>query len=70
MDFPDGAMVKTPPANAGDLRDEGLIPGLGRSPGRGHGSSLQYSWLESPMDRGAWQATAQGVTKNQTRLSD
>ena len=70
MDFPDGAMVKNPPANSGDLRDEGLIPGLGRSPGRGHGNSLQYSWLESPMDRGAWQATAQGVTKNQTRLTD
>ena len=69
MDFPDGAMVKNPPANSGDLRDEGLIPGLGRSPGRGHGNSLQYSWLESPMDRGAWQATAQGVTKNQTRLT-
>ena len=46
-------MVKNPPANAGDLRDLGLIPGWGRSPGGGHGSSLQYSCLENPMDRGA-----------------
>ena len=46
MDFPDGATVKNPPANAGDLRDDGLIPGLGRSPGGGNGNPLQYSWLE------------------------
>ena len=50
---------KNPPANAGDLRDMGLIPGLGRSPGGGHGNSLQFSCLENPMDRGAWQATVQ-----------
>ena len=50
-------MVKNPPANAGDIRDVDSIPGLGRSPGGGHGNLLQYSCLESPVDRGAWQAT-------------
>ena len=59
-------MVKNPPANAGDLRDSGLIPGLGRSPGGGHGNPLQYSCLENPMDRGAWWATVHRVTKSQT----
>ena len=44
-------MVKNPPANAGDLRDVGTVPGLGRSPGRGHSNTLQYSCLENPMDR-------------------
>ena len=53
--------------NAGDL---GLIPGLGRSPGGGYGNPLQYSCLENPMDRGAWQATVHGIAKNQTRMSD
>ena len=48
----------------------GLIPGLGRSPGRGHGNPLQYSYLENPMDRGAWQAIVHGVTKSWTQLSD
>ena len=43
-----------PPANVGDVRDPGLIPGLGRSPGGGHGNSLQYPCLENPMDRGSW----------------
>ena len=56
------------PANAGDLRDAGLTPGWGRSPGRGHGNPLQYSCLEYPMDRGAWQAIVHRVTKNQTGL--
>ena len=56
-------MVKNTPANAGDLRDSGSIPGLGRSPGAGHGNSLQYSCLENPMDRGAWWATIHWVTK-------
>ena len=56
-------MVKNLPANAGDLRDGGSIPGLGRSPGGGHGNPLQYSCLENPMDRGAWQAPVHGVTK-------
>ena len=54
--------------NAGDIRDAGLIPRLGRSPGGGHGSPLQYSCLENPMDRGAWQATVHGVAKHRTRL--
>ena len=45
-------MVKNPPASAGDLRDGGLIPGLGRSPGEGHGNPLQHSCQENPMDRG------------------
>ena len=53
--------VKNPIANAGDIRDEGLIPGLGRSPGGGHGNPLQYSCLENPMERGAWRATVHGV---------
>ena len=47
-------VVKNPPANAGDVRDVGLIPGSGRPPGGGHGNPLQYSCQENPMDRGAW----------------
>ena len=62
-------MVKNPPANAGDLRDTGLIPGSGRSPGGGHGNPLQYSCLENLMDRGAQWATVHGVTQSLTRLS-
>ena len=50
-------MVKNLPANAGDVRDIGLIPGLGRSPRGGHGNPLQYSCLDNPKDRGDWQAT-------------
>ena len=50
-------MVKNLPANAGNIRDSGSIPGLGRSPGGGHGNPLQYSSLENPTDRGAWWAT-------------
>ena len=61
-------MVKNPPANAEDIKDMGSIPGLGISPGRGHSNPLQYSCLENSMDRGTWQATVHGVTKNQTRL--
>jgi len=49
---------------------QGSVPGLGRSPGGGHGNPLQYSCLENPMDRGAWQATVHEVTKSWTRLSD
>ena len=52
-DFPDGAVVKNP-ANAGDARVTGSIPGSGRSPGGGNGTPLQYSCLENSMDRGAW----------------
>jgi len=47
-------VVKKRLANAGDIRDAGSIPGLVRSPGGGHGDTLQYSWWENPMDRGAW----------------
>ena len=47
-------MIKNLPANAGDIRDAGSIPGLGRSPGEGHGNPLQYSYLENAMDRGLW----------------
>ena len=59
-------MVKNPTANAGDIRDVGSIPGLGRSPGGGHGNPLQYSCLENPTDRGAWQATVHRVTELDT----
>ena len=62
-------VVKNVLANAGDLRGEGLIPGLGRSPGGGNGNPLQYSCLENPMDRGAWRVTVYGVIKSQARLS-
>ena len=58
--FPSGSVVKNQPANAGDV---GLIPGLGRSPGKGNDKPLQYSCLENPMDRGAWQAIDHGVAK-------
>ena len=61
-------VVKNPPANAGDLRGTDSILALGRSPGRGHGNPLQYSCLENPMDRGAWQATAHGFKQSQTLL--
>ena len=61
-------VVKNLPANAGDIRGMGLIPGLGRSPGGAHGNPLQYSSLENPMDRGAWQAMVYRVAQSQTRL--
>ena len=57
-------MVRNQPANAGDIRDTDLIPGLGRSPGEGHGNPLQYSCLENPMDRGAWWATVHTVAES------
>ena len=66
-DFPGSSDGKASVYNSGDL---GLIPGLGRYPGGGHGNPLQYSCLENPMDRGAWQATVHGVSKSQTRLSN
>ena len=59
-------MVKNPSANAGDLRDASLIPGLGRSLGGGHGNHLQYSSLENSTDRGDWRATVHGVTESDT----
>ena len=61
-------VVKHLPANAGDIRDVVTTPGSGRSPGGGHDNPLQYSCLDSPMDRGALQATAYRITKNRTRL--
>ena len=57
-------MVKSLPANAGDIRDAGFIPGLGRSPGEGNGNPLQYPCLESPMVRGAWWATVHRVAES------
>ena len=59
-------MEKNLAASAGDGRDVGSIPGSGRSPGEGSGYPLQYSCLESPMDRGAWWATVQAAVKSQT----
>ena len=59
-------MIKNLPANAGDIREAGSIPGLGRSPGGGHVNPLQDSCLENSVDRGAWQATVSGVAKSWT----
>ena len=58
-------MVKSLPANAGDIRDAGSIPGWGRSPGGGHSNPLRYPCLENPIARGAWQAAVHRVTKSQ-----
>ena len=63
-------VVKNLFANAEDIRDPGLIPELGRSPGEGLGNPLQYSCLENPMDGGAWRAAVHEVTKSRTGLSD
>ena len=63
MGFPDGLAGKESTCNAGD---SGLIPGLGRSPGGGHGNLLQFPSLENPLDRGAWGAMAYRVAKNRT----
>ena len=61
-------VVKNPPANAEDIGDAGLIAGLWRSPGGGHGNALQYSSLENPMDRGTWWATVHRVAQSRTQL--
>ena len=61
-------VVKNPPANAGDVRDTGLIPGLGRSPGGGQSNPLQYFCLENPMDKGSWWNAVHRVTKSWTQL--
>ena len=61
-------VVKNPRANAGDVRDTGSIPGLGRSPGGGQDNPLQYSFLENPVGREAWRFIVHGVTKSWTRL--
>ena len=63
MGFPGGSVGKEPDFNAGDARDAGSIPGSGRSPGGGHGNPLQYSCLENPMDRGAWQLQSIGLQR-------
>ena len=65
--FPDSSVGKESACNAGD---PGLTPGLGRFPGEGNGNPFQYSCLENSRDRGAWWATAHGITKSQTQLSD
>ena len=62
-------VVKKLPASVGDIRDTGLIPGLARPPGVGHGNPLQYSCLENPMDSGAWRAIVHEVAESRTRLS-
>ena len=61
-----GLVVKNPPANTGDIRDVGLIPGSGRSHGEGNGNPLQCSCLGNSTDRGAWQVTVHGIAKSQT----
>ena len=66
--LPRWCSIKSLPANAGDARDVGSIPGSGRSPGEGNGSPLQYSCLENSMDRGVWQATVHEVRKSRTWL--
>ena len=63
-------MVKNPPAIAGDIRDAGLIPGTGRSPGGGQGNALQYPCLQNPMDREAWWAIVNRVANSWTQLSE
>ena len=67
MGFPGGTVGKEA-ASSGDIREMGLISGLGRSPRGGHGNPLQYSCLENPVDRGAWRAAVHRVTKSRTRL--
>ena len=61
-------VVKNLSVNAGDARDMGSLPGLGRFPAGGNGNPLQYSCLENPMDRGAWRAVVSGVKRSHTRL--
>ena len=59
-------VIKNPPGDAGDIKGVGLTPGVGKSPGGGHGNSLQYSCLEKPMDSGAWRATVLGGAESDT----
>ena len=70
LGFPNDSVVKNPPAIAGDTGDGGSVPGLGRSPGGGHGNPLQYSCLENPVHRGACHSEVCKLTKNWTQLSD
>ena len=67
---PVAQLVKNQPANAGDARDSGLIPGSGRSPREGNSNPLQFSCLGNHMDRENWRATLHGFTKSWTELSD
>ena len=69
MGFAVGLMVKNLPANAGDTRDVGSIPGSGRVPGEENGNPLQYSCLGNPMDRGAWQARDWGHKRIRHKLA-
>ena len=66
--FPGGTSGKELACSVGDMRDAGSIPGSGRSPGRGHSNPLQFSCLETPMDRGAWWDTVHGIIKSWIRL--
>ena len=68
--FPGGSVVKNLSTYAGDAEDTDSVPGWGRSPGGGHGTPLQDSFLGNPMDGGAWWAAVHGVAEGQTRLSD
>ena len=68
--FLGGTVVKNHPANAGEARDSGPVPGLGRFPAGGNGNPLLYSCLENTMNKGNWQATVHKVSKSQTQLSD
>ena len=70
MGFPSGSVDEESACNSGDAGDAGSIPGSGRSPREGNGNPPQYSWLENPMDGGAWWATIQWVTKSRTWLSN
>ena len=68
MDLPGNPSGKEPACNIGDARDKGSIPGLGRSPGGGHGNPLQYSWLENPTERETWWTTVHRVAKSKAGL--
>ena len=70
LGFLNGSVGQESSCNVGDIGDEGSTPGSGRSPGIGNGNPLQYSCLGNPMERGAWRATVQGVTRVKTQLSD
>ena len=70
MGFPGGTVVKNLPANAGNARDGGSTPGLGRLLGGGNGNLSQYTCLDNPVDKGVWQATVHGTVKSQTQLSN
>ena len=67
-DFQVVLVVKNHPANAGDIRDQGSTPAMGKCPEGGYGNPLQYSRLENPMDRGAWQTIVHRVAESQTGL--